>query len=251
MESQNHDGDDSMVPRKPSLLDEVLKTLRVEGPNTPIISRVVVAGALTPTESIRAFFEHLMGEEMGYKRAGSQEPIDARDTIFTGMLVETPKNFVHFLEGPPRDLLKYIRDMKVKADEEDTCQDSVVIAYTDDIGERSFSKWTTIEQANHGEPPPPTEDGLAKCIVDLIYGLKELGKLIFQKEKLQMMQFLAGVKSTHPETLPSINQIDAFIGHPGKDLCLSVDEFLDTFDKPVDLKLHGELIWPVPPPLHY
>eukprot|EP01062_Namystynia_karyoxenos_P031073 TRINITY_DN23077_c0_g1_i1.p2 TRINITY_DN23077_c0_g1~~TRINITY_DN23077_c0_g1_i1.p2 ORF type:complete len:251 (+),score=89.39 TRINITY_DN23077_c0_g1_i1:81-833(+) len=250
MEPQPADGEESAVGQPGNtLLDVVLQKLNVETvPPKEILSRVVFAGnVLSQDEPIGAFFEELMGAEMGYPAQGQPH--------FTGILVESPRNFLHFLEGTPKMLLKYLTDMRVRMksneDISSVLQDICIVAYTDDIVERSYRKWTTIEQSAPGEAPKLEEEPLASSIVDTIGGLMELGKLIYQKQELQMMQFLASVKTSHPETLPGIETIAAYVGPFGKELCLSLDEYLEVYGQPIDLCLAGEKIWPVPPPLHY
>eukprot|EP01063_Lacrimia_lanifica_P019950 TRINITY_DN27346_c0_g1_i1.p1 TRINITY_DN27346_c0_g1~~TRINITY_DN27346_c0_g1_i1.p1 ORF type:complete len:268 (+),score=133.79 TRINITY_DN27346_c0_g1_i1:61-804(+) len=222
-------------PRE-NLLDVVLNKLAVDVDNGVIYSRVVMAGGLTSQESSRGFFEAMMGDH-------------AND--YTGILVETTKNFVHLIEGQPHLVQRYVAAVAAKVDEYDTAKDVVIAAYTDDIGQRSFSKWTFVEQGQQGNCKVQKREKLKVMIVDVTNALCELGGLIYHKEKLQMMQFLSALKTTHPDILPTSSQIEVIYSKPGIEYCLTLDEFTELFCKPVDLKLHGELIWPPQPPLEY
>jgi len=229
-----------------TLLDAVLQKLGVDGSKRDIVSRVVIAGTVTSQdEPIRAFFEELMSPEFGHPQLSP----------FSGILVETPSNFLNLLEAPPKSLLKYLKDIqqRMRTDDElsSVFQDISILSYTDDIGDRSFPKWTTIDQAATGEAPQLETEALASSIVDTIRGLCEIGKLIYSKQELQMMQFLVSVKTTNPDYLPGVDTISAYVGPFGKENCLSLDEYLEVYGQPVDLKLSGETIWPVAPPLHY
>ena len=222
-----------------NLLDVVLSRLKVDVDDGRVTSRLMLAGALTSQESSRGLFETLLGEEWGHATA-----------TFTGALVETPKNFVHFLEGPAESLMKYAGDVLRHQESYDTVKDIVVATYTDDVP-RVFSKWVHVEQALQGGAVVTSRAKLKVLIVDVVVNLTELGSVIYQKEKLQMMQCLASLKQTNPEILPPINTIEAMYTHAGKEFCLTLGEFHSVYAKAVDLKLNNELIWPPPPPLNY
>eukprot|EP01060_Flectonema_neradi_P014341 TRINITY_DN21037_c0_g1_i1.p1 TRINITY_DN21037_c0_g1~~TRINITY_DN21037_c0_g1_i1.p1 ORF type:complete len:236 (+),score=39.00 TRINITY_DN21037_c0_g1_i1:61-768(+) len=228
-----------------TLLDVVLKKLKVDVESgSPLISRVMLAGSLTTGESSKGLFEAIMSEEMGFVS-------EQGEPLFTGILIETPRNFVHYLEGTAGNLSKYLALLDQKIDEFDSCHDVVIASHTDDIGNRAYSKWVHCEQSNVGNTKNVVRDQLKVIIVDILTNLSELGSMIYQKERLQMMQFLTGLKSTHPDILPTASQIDALTTTPGKDYCLTVSEFCELYCRPVDLKLHPELIWPPHPPLAF
>ena len=228
-----------------TLLDVVLKKLKVNVESgSQLVSRIVLSGVLTTGESSKGLFEALMSDEMGFN--GEQgEP------LFTGILMETSRNFIHYLEGTSENVLKYIVLLNSKIDEYDTCHDVVVASHTDDVGSRAYSKWVHCEQHNPGGNITVKRDQLKVLIVDIIQNLTELGSMIYQKERLQMMQFLTGLKTSNPDILPTASQIDCIITKPGIAYCLSVSEFCQIYCEPVDLVLHSELIWPPHPPLAF
>ena len=224
--------------QSPNLLDVVLDRLKVNVDDGTLCSRIIICGALTSTESCKGLFETLLGEEWGHT-----------PSTFTGILVETPKNFLHFLEGPPQSILKYIGDIQSNLEQYDTVKDIVVASYTDDIGQRAFSKWTLVEQSLQGGDGPKTREKLKQNIVDMSMHLIDLGGITYQKERLQMMQCLASLKSTNPDIIPSISSIEAVHSTPGKDYCLTIGEFTHLYAKPINVQLHGEMVWPPQPPL--
>eukprot|EP01064_Diplonema_japonicum_P013633 TRINITY_DN21177_c0_g1_i1.p1 TRINITY_DN21177_c0_g1~~TRINITY_DN21177_c0_g1_i1.p1 ORF type:complete len:249 (+),score=51.81 TRINITY_DN21177_c0_g1_i1:60-749(+) len=222
-----------------SLLDVVLNKQNVDlEKENPILSRAVMAGAVTSGESCKGFFETLVGGE-------------GQGNI-TGVLVEAPKNFLHLVEGTTKDVLTYCKCVNATLEEYDAIHHVVVAAYTDDIQQRAFSKWTSAEQQVQGAKKTTTNrDALKTSIVDIIYKLTELGSLLHHKEKLQVLQILSGLKSSHPDILPTIIEIESLYTGIGEDFCLTLSEFVELYCTDVELALHGEVIWPPHPPLNY
>eukprot|EP00659_Diplonema_papillatum_P019202 gene19202-29565_t len=210
----------NMAERK-SLLDVVLEKLNVDAENRQLLSRVLLAGPLTTGESSKGFFEALMNE------GGAAGAV--ANSRYTGVLIETGQNFVHLLEAPTDDVLRYMAEMGKKKDEFDAVGDVVVASYTDDIGSRAHTRWIVLTQQTNGSSGNMNRAELKELIVNMTCNLMELGSMMSNKKDLQMQHFLPVLKNTHPDILPTTSQIERCYASPGCDYCLTLDEFTDVY----------------------
>eukprot|EP01006_Ploeotia_vitrea_P003977 TRINITY_DN113609_c0_g1_i1.p1 TRINITY_DN113609_c0_g1~~TRINITY_DN113609_c0_g1_i1.p1 ORF type:complete len:230 (+),score=19.16 TRINITY_DN113609_c0_g1_i1:100-789(+) len=220
-----------------SLLEVVVRKLLRD---KNMSSRIIFAGRrLSKDESLKTLFDNAVSNP------ANVGDLNAHASM-TGIYVETPSNFVHLLEGEPKQIGKAMRE--VASNRQDKMEDLQILSYMDDLPERSFPKWTTLEITTPGNAVASTEDALVQEISSMMGNLMQLGGEIFQKEKLQIETYLAGVKTSRPELLPTIAQVDSFLDCG---FCLTLDEWLDVFQCAVDIKLQSEQVWPIPPPLKY
>jgi hypothetical protein len=207
--------------------------------NRPLYSRVCIIGRrVHMADSLKPMFRDVT----------NPTKIGGCTGTFSGIYAETPSNFIHFLEGEPKDLLKVLSELQHSPQRNGKAEDIQILSYTDDITDRSFSKWVTLDINNHGTALVQNEESLKDDIVQQLYHFMDLGALLFTKEKLQIENFLSAMKSSRPELLPSIAQVDSFLD---SGMCFTLEEFLEIFNVPVDIKLQCEVVWPIPPPLKY
>jgi|UniRef100_A0A7S4FZ17 hypothetical protein len=232
--------EDEEQEHRKSLLDVICShVLR----DKPVLSRVMFAGRRThKEEALKGIFEDLTDPSRhSYEGTGG--------ITFTGIFVETASNFIHFLEGEPKNILSLLANLHSNAAFMDKMDDVQILSYTDDIVDRSWPKWAALVVDIPGKAiKKDDEDATIGEIVNQIQRFQELGSQIFTKEKLQIETYLAAVKNSHPDLLPTVAMMDGVLD---SGFCLTLDEFLFLYNKPVDITLQSELVWPIPPPLKY
>lgn len=262
-----YEGDEE--EQRKSLLDVICERLLRE---KPVTSRVFLVGRRRE-DPLRPFFDECIAATAAYGEAAASS--------FTGILVESTTTFVALVEAEPKHLLRLLQTIHQKATAltlatatatatvtatgtagvpAERIGEVRVAGYTDDIPDKAYARWVAMEFTNPGVRPTPTntnnntnpaaaEEGqLVMLVNDLMGLLFDLGAQLASKERLQIETYLAAVKSSRPELLPSVAQMEALLE---SDYPLTLEEFLSVYHTPVGIKLQAETVWPIPPPLKY
>mmetsp|Transcript_123566 Transcript_123566/g.214330 ORF Transcript_123566/g.214330 Transcript_123566/m.214330 type:complete len:236 (-) Transcript_123566:427-1134(-) len=234
----NEYGEEEEQEQRKTLLDVVCSHLLRD---KPILSRIMFAGRRTHKEEpLKEVFVDLTNSaKYGYEGK----------IVFTGLFVETPSNFIHFLEGEPKNLHSLLANLANNSNHMDKVDDVQVFSYTDDIIDRSWPQWKTLEVNLPGKHMSNTSEQKATTeIVNQVKRFTDLGGQIFTKEKLQIETYLANAKNSHPDLLPTIGLIEGILE---TGFCLTLAEYLQLYHSPVGIDLQSENIWPAPQPLKY
>eukprot|EP00667_Euglena_gracilis_P023311 EG_transcript_26293 len=224
---------------QPKSLLDVLCSLLLR--NKPLLSRIFVGGRRLQPDTVKAVFEDLTNTQK-HKYEGTAA------VVFTGLLVESSSTFCAMLEAEPKNVLAILANLQSSPAMAQKVDDVQIFGYSDDIVDRSWPKWAAVEINTPGRTTVHTEDTAAREICDMQQRLIDLGGQVYSKEKYQIDNYLNGVRINHPETLPTVGQVDSILN---AGFCLTLEEFLQLYHTPIDIKLQSELVWPIPPPMKY
>jgi len=153
------------------------------------------------------------------------------------------------VESASKTLLTLLR--AVRTDSTKLCKWVRVCALSEEVP-REFRVFAVRAHrgADEDDFTAPNANDWLRFVFGTLRCLLELGREVasMADEKSQE-NFLASNKSAQVMTrIPSLARVRSFGSCP--DMC-SVDEYLETFDTPVDFTLESEKVWPVESPLRF
>ncbi|XP_077980300.1 testis-expressed protein 47-like isoform X2 [Glandiceps talaboti] len=171
----------------------------------------------------------------------------------TGMLLVYPNHYVHLVESSQEVLTALIRDLgEMEEREEAMITQSKLLVVSGNIPARLFSQWNSrvlnlpASRLELYETNESIESLVPECLTQML----KLGAYLAKQPKLS----LKGVMDSLHDKVPELLIPQDLIGY----LLQSVDlaspkRYLNLYDKPFDVVLDNELVWPLPTktfPLH-
>ncbi|KAL9648605.1 hypothetical protein ABK040_016239 [Willaertia magna] len=196
-----------------------------------------------------------------FQKAGHKEE------DYYGLLFESQEFYVHILEGTRECLMNYLRVLYSAQIEDEFLREIdykilnvKILMYTDDIGRIHFPRWLCkeLQQVNQilgdddddalsNSPLTKEEEKIGVSwvikIYDILNQLLSIGKKIMGLSLKHTDNFMVGeLPQSFPELIPKESAIKELF--QDCEHCLTISEFLEVYDSPVDLELSGENVWP-------
>ncbi|XP_071797872.1 testis-expressed protein 47-like isoform X2 [Asterias amurensis] len=172
----------------------------------------------------------------------------------TGMLLVYPNHYVHLVESSNEMLMALIRNLgTMELEKNDSLiSQSKVLVISSNVPTRLFSQWSfrvlnlPASRLEEYETSESIENLAPECLSLML----KLGAYLAKQPKVTLKNVMDSLHEKVPDLLIPQDLI-GYLLH-SQDLC-SPKEFLDKFDKPLDIVLDSELVWPMPTrnfPLH-
>uniref|UniRef100_A0A7R9YNY5 Uncharacterized protein n=3 Tax=Diacronema lutheri TaxID=2081491 RepID=A0A7R9YNY5_DIALT len=181
-----------------------------------------------------------------HKSAVAKLTTDAAPEGVTGLLLLYPAHFMHVIEAELSQLSDFAQQLVPLAAAGEMALEVRVLASTDDIPARLFPAWlsSTVGQHSGGSlrgegvvhVPMPAR------IADAYTGVLKLGRALGSAKKADRDAMLNDLRIRHAAALPT-QEVLAEVSQA--DDALAVDEFVDIFCRPIDIKLDREVVWPI------
>ncbi|XP_038067153.1 testis-expressed protein 47-like isoform X2 [Patiria miniata] len=165
----------------------------------------------------------------------------------TGMLLVYPNHYVHLVESSSEMLMALIRDlgtMEVTGDQALISQ-SKVLVISSNVPTRLFSQWSfrvlnlPASRLEEYETSEPIQSLAPECLALML----KLGAYLAKQPKVTLKNVMDSLHEKVPDLLIPQDLIGFLL--QSTDLC-SPKEFLNRYDKPLDIVLDSELVWPLP-----
>mmetsp|Transcript_19411 Transcript_19411/g.41045 ORF Transcript_19411/g.41045 Transcript_19411/m.41045 type:complete len:258 (-) Transcript_19411:229-1002(-) len=229
---------------RPTLHSVVIERLkRLNRPLQPI-NRICLVGKATGgggAKAVASFFER------NVRSVG-----DAIDTssLLTGMLLQLPTGWLCLMEGALASLSVLLSALH----KESKCEDASVgemkvICIMDDVGDRTFSRWThTTLDVSRNNYMELDKSGPAMLLSDVTIGalkvLKTLDSLSYDETSTALADWQNRFRTVMPsnERLQQILEIDEVP---------SLEDFVAIYETPSDATFISDRVWPPAKPLVY
>lgn len=238
----------AMDPKRYSVLD----VMGMLSKGRRMISRLLMISQVGDGAKQQDIEEDFRAKIGHYNRNGSNAETTAllaevtdwtvEDILITGLLYFVGSFVVHFLEAPTESLFHVVKNVN-----KDLCTNTKIMYLTECHGVRTSKRWQTFYgTAKLGELIPDDPSQTAR-----IFGVyKRLLELHCEEGSGHDQDFYR----RNSQNLPHLEDINRMM-----DTALNPDSYtLEAFLAfhcvgafPDDDFLHGELLWPVPPPLRY
>ncbi|XP_053386548.1 testis-expressed protein 47-like isoform X3 [Mercenaria mercenaria] len=249
--------EDSLLEAHRTSLLEVIEDKNRAASKKNLVHRIVYIGKLK--ENVEDRMEVGMHHDRLIKNLQNNyqhaEPI-------TGLLLVYLKHLVHVVETSSDMIVEVIRDVvKTQKDENGFIEQAKILIVSHDISTRLYQQWNfrTLDiQAARMESYESSE-GADKIIIDLLSQLLKLGSKLaiipkilpdgscFLKEE-DLIAFKSTLDSLHekfPDLLPQQAHIHFLLEENDSTMILP-EEYLEMYEKPFDVTLESEMVWPLP-----
>lgn len=167
----------------------------------------------------------------------------------TGLLLLFPKHCIHVIEAGVEVLLEVVKDVKREEDAgTGNMEKSRIMIVSHDIPHRLFQHWSfriiDIETPNV-DLYEPTESP-DKLVVDTLTQVLKLSNYIVRQQPKVMKNAADNLHEKVPELLPQQVVVGWLIENDFENITMPPQEYLDNYQKPFDVVLGGELLWPMP-----
>jgi hypothetical protein len=244
---------------QPTLRDVIVdELLAARNPDRPLVSRMAFAGEIvSKDEPLKQFFEELVSTAQ--KATNEADPLGGRmhpdsepyDVVFIGgIFVELQQHFVLLVESEPTHLLNLAVELHRRLTGRkafDGVRNAHVIFYSDDVVQRSFPRFFSVEAATSIGSINKTKK-LEEHIVEAVHGLMTVGKLLESTGKVQADGLLKGLKASHPQHLPRSGLVEACLECG---LLLTLDEYVQIYSEVPVVVRPSEVNYPIEPTLKY
>eukprot|EP00296_Roombia_truncata_P000657 JP436342.1.p1 GENE.JP436342.1~~JP436342.1.p1 ORF type:complete len:233 (-),score=10.90 JP436342.1:111-809(-) len=228
------------APRQ-SLMDVIQERNRKLGKNQSICRVVYAIRLVNRSDSPQ---EALTWHETWIQRWTNKDTEKA-----TGILLAMPSNLIHVLEVPSKLVYSLLREIKDAMGHKALFESCKVLVSTQDIASRVFPIWggklisLPRSDANHDG-----NDKVTQMVSDVYGNLIRLGKKLSALDESEVRQNMDALRSKYTDLLPMNDEVGVFLASKG---CTDLTMFLDIYDRPIDLVLDSELVWPIPQPLNF
>ncbi|XP_053386544.1 testis-expressed protein 47-like isoform X2 [Mercenaria mercenaria] len=166
----------------------------------------------------------------------------------TGLLLVYLKHLVHVVETSSDMIVEVIRDVvKTQKDENGFIEQAKILIVSHDISTRLYQQWNfrTLDiQAARMESYESSE-GADKIIIDLLSQLLKLGSKLAIIPKIAFKSTLDSLHEKFPDLLPQQAHIHFLLEENDSTMILP-EEYLEMYEKPFDVTLESEMVWPLP-----
>ncbi|XP_054762924.2 testis-expressed protein 47-like [Lytechinus pictus] len=163
----------------------------------------------------------------------------------TGMLLVYPHHFVHLVESSSEMLMALIRDLRDLIQSNTLVEESKILVVSSNVPTRLFSQWSfrvlnlPESRLQEYETSEPIEKLAPECLALML----KLGSYLSKQPKITLKTVMDQLHEKVPDLLIPQDLIGYLLFTP--DLCTPA-EFLNKYDKPMDVVLDNELEWPLP-----
>ncbi|XP_041362431.1 testis-expressed protein 47-like [Gigantopelta aegis] len=174
-----------------------------------------------------------------------QEDFQSEPT--TGLMLIYMKYIVHVVESSSETLLKMIKFLHQGVTSEHGFESvAKILIISHDIPYRIFQQWgfRTIDIEAHQmeayEPPGSTEE----LVIDVLRQLLKMGSFLATQPKTSLKSAMDSIHERIPEHLPQQAAVHYLLAED--DPCMILPkEFIDIYEKPFDVTLEGDRVWPI------
>ncbi|XP_022102397.1 testis-expressed protein 47-like [Acanthaster planci] len=165
----------------------------------------------------------------------------------TGMLLVYPNHYVHLVESSSEMLMALIRDLGIveEAGDQTLISQSKILVISSNVPTRLFSQWSfrvlnlPASRLEEYETSEPIQSLAPECLALML----KLGAYLAKQPKVTLKNVMDSLHEKVPDLLIPQDLIGFLL--QSTDLC-SPKEFLNRYDKPLDIVLDSELVWPLP-----
>ncbi|XP_060565722.1 testis-expressed protein 47-like [Ruditapes philippinarum] len=145
-------------------------------------------------------------------------------------------------------ILEVVRDIiKTQKEEDGFLEQAKILIVSHDVSTRLYQQWNfrTLDiQAARMESYESSE-GADKIIIDLLSQLLKLGSKLAIIPKIAFKSTLDSLHEKFPDLLPQQAHIH-FLLEENDSTMIMPEEYLDMYEKPFDVTLESEMVWPLP-----
>ncbi|XP_048575404.1 testis-expressed protein 47 [Nematostella vectensis] len=223
-----------------SLLDLVLEKNRAQN-KKQLVHRLVYVSKIRPEVADRRD----IGEH--YERLFKNSP--ANGEAVSGLLLIYPVHIVHVLESSANVLHEVINDL---VEEEQSIsgmlQSTKILVYTGDISNRLYSQWCfrALNLSSARMQEYTTNETVDVAVMEGLTLVLKLGEYLSKLPKISLSKTMDMLPEKAPDLLLRQDLIEYLINN--KELS-SPSQYLKRYNKPVDVVLDSELVWPMQTPL--
>lgn len=236
------DDEDSLLEaQRTSLLDIVEERNRALN-KTSLLHRVVIISKLN----------HENCQEIGqyYERLFRELPNQMQVENVSGLLLLYPQHSVHVIELSQEVFLEVCRLLRRDADTgEGHTASSKLLSITHDITHRLYEQWNfrlLDIQVPDMDDYDPGESG-EKLVTDMLTQLLKLGMYLQRQPKVALKNIMDSLHDKVPELLPQQIVIGYLLENEEECGCIvTPSQHLDKYERPYDVTLSSELVWPMP-----
>ncbi|KAH7491156.1 hypothetical protein PRIC1_009833 [Phytophthora ramorum] len=165
----------------------------------------------------------------------------------TGLVLLHEATVVIFLETTAEQFVALLKQLQQQRIIE--ASSMKILANSDDHGARIlqglYFKKIVLNRSDASEW---TDDAAQQCVVETFLNLIKFVKKIGPMPPGEIRKCLTNLSNTDQSFLPSTDLVLWLIG---RDELMTLEEYLGFFDKPVDVELESQRVWPVHPLIHY
>mmetsp|Transcript_5862 Transcript_5862/g.6717 ORF Transcript_5862/g.6717 Transcript_5862/m.6717 type:complete len:237 (+) Transcript_5862:394-1104(+) len=234
--------DDSIDPPRQSLLDVVQERLQKQQKTTVVSRLMYVAqfpdGKAVTKEEAQHHVEGLMKKARG----------DAEKE--TGILVVYPTCVLHMIETTTKAIMSLLREINQVPKDDQLLRNLTIISSTEDIPSRGFQKLyhCYVNEAQREGIEAMDVDAMVTEVSDMNINMIKLGKHLMGLGARELDAALESLRSAYPDLPTAVPIIGLCLAEDGPP---TLEEFLDIYDRPVDIDLESENVWPMPIPLTF
>lgn len=169
----------------------------------------------------------------------------------SGLLLLYPSHFLHVIEGELTQLTQFVQLLAPLAESGLSTAEVRVLASSDDIPSRLFPGWLSSTVGQHSGGATPADAihvPMPRRIADTYIALLKLGRALIGAKKPDRDNMLNDLRTRYAETLPTQESVTEVA--TAEDALL-IDEYIEVFCKPLDIRLDRELVWPIENELIY
>ncbi|XP_072044299.1 LOW QUALITY PROTEIN: testis-expressed protein 47-like [Amphiura filiformis] len=166
----------------------------------------------------------------------------------TGMLLVYPNHYVHLVESSSEMLMSIIRDLRDMDETKDTrlITESKILVISSNVPTRLFNQWSfrvlnlpASRLLEEYETNEPIEKLAPECLALML----KLGAYLAKPPKVTLKNVMDSLHEKVPDLLIPQDLL-SYLLH-SSDLS-TPKNFLNRYDRPLDLVLDSELVWPIP-----
>ncbi|XP_070581361.1 testis-expressed protein 47-like [Ptychodera flava] len=164
----------------------------------------------------------------------------------TGMLLVYPSYYVHLVESSQEVLMALIRDLKSMEETSDTLITlSKILVVSGNVPTRLFNQWNSrvLNLPASRLELYETNEAVENLVSESLTQLLKLGAYLAKQPKLSLKNVMDTLHDKVPELLIPQDLIGYLLQSPE---LLSPQMYLEQYDKPFDVVLDNELVWPLP-----
>lgn len=166
----------------------------------------------------------------------------------TGLLLVYMKHLIHVIEASSDMIREVMRDIETcQKGQDGFLEQAKILVISHDINNRLYQQWNfrTLDiQAARMEAYESSE-GADKIIIDMLSQMLKLGNKLSITPKVAFKSALDSLHEKFPDLLPQQGHIHFLMEENDSSMILP-DEYLNMYDKPYDVVLESEMVWPLP-----
>ncbi|XP_033108435.1 testis-expressed protein 47-like [Anneissia japonica] len=164
----------------------------------------------------------------------------------TGLLLAYPNYFVHLVETCSDEITAIIRDLKQMTETENSpISHSKILVISSNVPSRLFQQWSfrvlnlPASRLEEYETSEPIEKLVPECLTLML----KLGAYLAKQPKITQRNIMDSLHEKVPDLLIPQDLIGFLLR---SDDLLSPQSYLEKYDRPFDIVLDNELVWPLP-----